>query len=78
MAPAVKKPPGNAGDIRDIVSIPRLGRYPGGWHSIPLQYSCLETPRTEKPMGYSPKSRKESDMTGVNAHTLACVPSALK
>ena len=42
MAPVVKNLPANAGDIRDVVSIPGLGRLPGGEHSNPLQYSCLE------------------------------------
>ena len=40
----VKNPPDNAGDIRDMDSIPRLGRSPGGGHGNPLQYSCLENP----------------------------------
>ena len=31
----------NAGDLS---LIPRLGRYPGGGHGNPLQYSCLENP----------------------------------
>ena len=34
----------NAGDIRDVGSIPGLRRFPGGGHSHPLQYSCLENP----------------------------------
>ena len=29
-------------DVRDVGSIPRPGRSPGGWHGNPLQYSCLE------------------------------------
>ena len=37
-----KKLPANAGDIRDMCSIPWLGRYPGGGHDNPLQYFCLE------------------------------------
>ena len=37
-----KKPPANAGDIRDMGSIPGLGRSPGGGHGNPTQYSCLE------------------------------------
>ena len=37
----VKKPPANAGDIRDVGSIPGSGRGPEGG---PLQYSCLENP----------------------------------
>ena len=27
----------NAGDLGDAVSIPRLGRFPGGGHGNPLQ-----------------------------------------
>ena len=40
----VKNPPANAGDIRDMGSIPGLGSTPGGRHGNPLQYSCLENP----------------------------------
>ena len=29
-------------DVRDVGSIPRSGRSPGGWHGNLLQYSCLE------------------------------------
>ena len=32
-------------DIRDKGSIPGLGRFPGGGHANPLQYSCLENSR---------------------------------
>ena len=31
-------------NVRDLVSMPGLGRSPGGGHSNPLQYSCLEDP----------------------------------
>ena len=34
----------NAGDIREVGSIPGSGRPPGGGHGNPLQYSCLENP----------------------------------
>ena len=44
LVPEVKSPPANAGDIRDKGLIPGSGRYPGGGHSNPLQYSCLENP----------------------------------
>ena len=40
----VKNPPANAGDIRDMGSIPGLGRSRGGGHGNPFQYSCLENP----------------------------------
>ena len=37
----VKSLPANA-DVRDLGSIPRSGRSPGGGHSNPFQYSCLD------------------------------------
>ena len=47
----VKNMLANAGDIRDVDSIPRLGRSPGRGHGDPLQDSCLENPWTEEPGG---------------------------
>ena len=41
----VKDPPANAGDIRDVGSMPGLGKSPGEGNGYPLQYSCLENPR---------------------------------
>ena len=38
----VKNLPASAGDVRDVGSIPGLGMSPGGRHSNPLQYSCLD------------------------------------
>ena len=40
----VKNPPANAGDIRDVGSIPGSGRFTVGEYGNPLQYSCLENP----------------------------------
>ena len=40
----VKSPPANTGDAEDVGSNPGLGRYSGGRHCNPLQYSCLENP----------------------------------
>ena len=42
----VKNQPANAGDIRDVGSIPGLGRSPGEGQGYPLQYSGLENSRT--------------------------------
>ena len=39
-----KEPPAYLGDIRDVGSIPGLGRFPGGGQGNSLQYSCLENP----------------------------------
>ena len=38
----VKHLPVNAGDARDLGSIPGSGRSPGEGNGNPLQYSCLE------------------------------------
>ena len=42
MVLVVKNTLANAGDKRDLGSIPGSGRSPGGGHGNPLQYSCLE------------------------------------
>ena len=40
----IKNPPANAGQVRDVGSIPGLGRSPGEGRGNPVQYSCLENP----------------------------------
>jgi len=48
----------------DLGSNPELGRYPGGGHGNPLQYSCLENPRGQRSLaGCSPWGCKELDTT---------------
>ena len=42
MVVVLKNPPANAGDTRDVGSIPGVGKSPGGGHDNPFQYSCLE------------------------------------
>ena len=42
MALVIKNAPTNAGDIRDIGSIPGSRRFPGEGNGDPLQYSCME------------------------------------
>ena len=44
MAQVLKNSPANAGDIRDVGSIPGSRRFPGEGNSNPLQYSCLGNP----------------------------------
>ena len=44
MVPVVKNPPANAADVRDVGSVPELGRSPGGGHGNRHQYCCLENP----------------------------------
>ena len=44
----------------DLVSVPEMGRFPGGGHGNPLQLSCLENPHEQMSLvGYSPWGRKE-------------------
>ena len=38
----VKNPPANAGDTRDMSSIPGSRRSPGGGNGNSLKYSCLQ------------------------------------
>ena len=44
MALVVSSLSADAGDTRDVSLTPELGRSPGGGHSNPLRYSCLENP----------------------------------
>ena len=40
----VKNLPANAGDSRDVDSVPEFGRSPGEGNGNQLQYSCLGNP----------------------------------
>ena len=51
MALVVKNPHANAGEARDMSSIPGSERSPRKGNDNPLQYSCLENSSTEKPGG---------------------------
>ena len=53
----------NAGDIRDVVSTPGLGRYPGGGNGNPLQYSRLENPMDRGAWQAAVHRVTRSDMT---------------
>ena len=66
----VKNLPANAGDTRDMGSIPGSGRSPGGGNGNLLQYSCLKNPMDREPGGL--QGCKESDMTE-HAHCLLLV-----
>ena len=71
----IKNPPANAGHVRDVGSIPGLGRSPGGGQGIPLQYSCLENPMDRGAWWASlhREGHKESDMTEVTEHAQVCI-----
>ena len=63
VALVVKNLPANAGDIRDVGSIPGSGRSPAGGHGNLLQYPSLENPKDRG--AYSSLSHTESDVTEV-------------
>ena len=49
----------HSGLPRDLGSIPGLGRFPGGGHGNPFQYSCLENSHGQRSLqGYSPRGQK--------------------
>ena len=59
---AVKNMPASTG--ADADSIPEMGRFPGGGHGNPFQYSCLENHYGQRSLtGCSPWDLKELDMT---------------
>ena len=64
VALVIKNLPANAGDIRDMGSIPWWGRSPGEGNGNLLQYSCLEYPMDRGAWwAIVHGGLKESDMT---------------
>ena len=51
VAGVVKKPPASAGDVRDVGSIPGLGRSPAGGHATHSSILAWRIPWTEEPGG---------------------------
>ena len=55
MALVVKTLPPNAGEVRDVGSIPRSGRFSGSGHGNPLQNSWLEESHGQRSLaGHGP------------------------
>ena len=64
--PVVKDLFANAGHLRDVDSFSGWGRFPGGEHGNPFQYSRLEKSYGQRTLvDYSPWDHKESDTTEV-------------
>ena len=63
VALVVKNPPANTGDIRDVSSVPGLGRSLGGGHGNPVQCSCLGNPRDRGAWGTVVRGVAESSTT---------------
>ena len=71
MEPVIKNLLANAGEARDVGSIPGWGRFPGAGNDNPLQYFCLENSMERNLAGYSLWGCKELDMT---EHSCTHVP----
>ena len=65
VARVLKNPSANAGNVREVGSIPGSGRSPGGEHGNPLQHFCLENASGPRRLvGYSLTwGHKELDTT---------------
>ena len=63
VALVVKNLPANSGDKRDMISIPGLGRCPGGGHGNSLQNCCLENAVDRGAWKATVHSVTESDTT---------------
>ena len=71
MVLVLKNPPANAGNIRDMGSIPGSGKFPGEEHGNPLQYPYLKNPHGQRSLvGLSPWGCKESDTAEATEYAL--------
>ena len=68
MALVVKNPPANAGEVRDVSSVPGLGRSPGVGNDNLLQYSCWENSMDRGTFWATVNGITKSWM-GLNEHT---------
>ena len=69
----VKNLPANAGDTRDLGSIPGPGRSPGGGNGSLLQYSCLRNPMYRGGWWAAVHGVAESDMTETERAHIHCI-----
>ena len=61
-------------EVRETGSIPGSGRYPGGIHGNPLQYSCLRPPTMDRGAWWAAVHRVTQSQTRLKQYsTLACV-----
>ena len=77
----IKKLPANAGDIRDVGSIPGSGRSPGRGHTTHSSILAWRISHGQRSLeGYSPTDQKESETIEATKHAhmvflLACLSS---
>ena len=65
----IKNLPADAGDPRDVGSVPGLGKSSGEGHGHPLQYSCLENPMDREAWRAIVHRVTQSNMTEMIWHT---------
>ena len=65
----IKNLPASAGDIRDVGSIPGLGRSPAVGKGNPLQYSCLDNPMDREPGRLRSRESQRVGHDWINEHT---------
>ena len=66
----------NAGDVRDLGSVPGLGRSPGGGNGNPVQFSCLGNPM-DRGVWWATVHEVTKSRTRLNTHALLCDRLAL-
>ena len=74
----VKDSPTSAGDLRDLGSMPRLGRSPAEGPGNPLQYSCLKSPMNKEPGGlYVHRAKSQIWLKWLSTYSVLCSTSLL-
>ena len=75
-----KETTANAEEIRDVGSIPGLGRSPGGGHGNPLWYSCLENPMDREVWWATVHSvtKSQTRLKRLSTHALVCTKNCLE
>ena len=74
VALVIKNQPADAGDVKDMASIPGSGRFPGGGHGNPLQHSSLKNPMDRRAWWVTvhnvAKSRTQLKQRNIHKHII--------